>query len=92
METVEDEINNLLKQINNQEIKYNPIDDGEINKLFGLITSLVNKEPINIVNYTMKLAKINGQNKCIECDRNAIYMNMNKENDKYCWIHCQKYD
>jgi hypothetical protein len=84
-----EQIQDLIIQISQQEIPCAVIDSKQVDRLFQIIECLMKKKPVNITNYSISLIPITTKDKCIICQRQAVYMILNQEKEKYCWIHSQ---
>lgn len=86
------EIQKILTEINNNEIPEIVINQVQINNIFIILKAIKDRKPININVYTKNLSHIITEQKCIECQRKAIYQNLNQRKEMYCWIHSQKFN
>jgi hypothetical protein len=95
MENLINQVQELKQQIDNTQIPEIKIDiDMEMmERNLMIIEQIITKKPININCYILKMVLISNNNqtqqKCLDCDREAMYMIENTDK-VYCWIHSQK--
>lgn len=84
-------IEDLIKTITETEMKTETIKKNimEIENQTQHLDCLIKKKPLVITIYTNILVQLSNQTKekCVKCDRVAMYQGMGKE--KLCWIHSQ---
>ena len=79
----------LLDQISQTQITNTTLEKNTVENKIQIVESLINKNPVNIEHFKNILIPVRIKEKCIICQRNAEYMNITLEKEKYCWIHSQ---
>ena len=79
----------LLDQITQEQITNTTLEKNVVENKIQILESLINKNPVNIEHFKNILIPVKIKEKCIICPRNAEYMNITLEKEKYCWIHSQ---
>ena len=83
-------LESLITEISDQTISEIILEKQPIETKLQIIESLVKKSPIHIKAYDNLLISVTSKEKCKNCQRDASYIIMGRETDKFCWIHAQR--